>query len=224
VKAVFADPLVAERSGMAVHPQFRYEMGEFKKRFPKYTFVPGLYIPYSLYKEIEKPDNYKTIYIYRDPRDIVVSWYYSMKETHYPMGSVPAHRRLLSGMTEGEGIEYCIRHLQWKFSFLRQWLQHQDDPQVYFCRFEALTENPSDQWENIFEHCKIDMSSREVSHLVSRYSKEKMRKKDLKERQDNKSHYRKDKKSWKNIFNKKHKEIFKKVNGNILEVSGYEKD
>lgn len=223
IKSVFGDTDVVKNTGLRVHPQFRYEIGEFKKSFPKYTFVPGLYIPYELYREIKKPDKHKTIYVIRDPREVVVSWYYSMRYTHSLMGTVRYHRRKLKQLGESEGIEYCIKHLQWKFSFVRSWWQGCEDSRVLTVRFENLTRNPIQEWKKIFEHCGIKIDKSKLKAVLDRYTKEKMRKKDMKKRKEkSRSHYRKDKKSWDELFKSRHIEIFRKINGDIVDRLGYE--
>jgi hypothetical protein len=221
VKKVFGDPEIVRKTGLRVHPQFRYEVDEFKKRFPKYTFVPGLYIPYYLYNEIKKPKQYKTIYVVRDPRDVVVSWYYSMKYTHTKMGNVRRHREHLKDLNEKDGIEYCIKHLQVKFSFVREWWNNKEDPSIYMVRFEDLTKNPVSEWMDIFEHCDIEIDKRILKKVLSKYTKEKMRKRDLEQRPGGRSHYRKEKKGWRDLFDNHHIDTFYRVNGDIVNLLGY---
>lgn len=222
IKAVFSDPEIVKRTGLQVHPQFRYEVGEFRQKFPLHTFIAGLYIPYPMYNEIDKPKGYKTLYVVRDPRDIVVSWYYSMKYTHGEMGAVSNHRKILRGLSEKRGLEYCINHLQWKFSFIRTWWYNRNDPDIYLVRFEDLTNDPISEWGKIFNHCEIEIEKNTLEKVLSKYTKEKMRERDLKNRDGDISHYRKEKKGWRDLFNKNLIEIFQKNNGNLIELLGYE--
>lgn len=221
IREIFSDPEIVRRTGLRIHPQLRYEMGQFKKTFPRFTFIPGLYIPYPLYKEIKKPDRYKTIYVIRDPRDIVVSWYYSMKYTHELMGTVSEHRRNLRQLNEAEGVTYCIEHLQWKFSFVRTWWYNQTDPDVHLVKFEELISNPLAEWVKIFEHCEIEINIGTLQEVLSRYTKDKMRKRDLKRQAGRLSHYRKGKKGWKDLFTETHVERFKCINGDLVKELGY---
>jgi hypothetical protein len=222
VKQVFSDPDIAKKTGLRTHPQFRYEVGEFKRSFPRYTFVPGLYISHSLYKEIKKPESYRTVYVIRDPRDVVVSWYYSMKHTHTEMGNVKEHRKKINSLDENDGVEYCIRHLQLKFSFVREWWNNREDPRVYIARFEDMTEDPVAEWMDIFDHCGVSIGKDDLENVLSRYTKEKMRERDLERREGGRSHYRKDKKGWRDIFREYHADVFCSVNGNIVELLGYD--
>jgi hypothetical protein len=82
VKSIFSDPRIRRYTHLHSYPGHRYEWTEFHTRFPKYHFVPGLFISYGSYEEIRKPEHYKTFYIIRDPRDIVVSGYCSIRVPH----------------------------------------------------------------------------------------------------------------------------------------------
>lgn len=222
IKAVFSDPDIRQNSGLRVHPQFRYEVGEFKSRFPRYTFVPGLYVSYPLYDEIQKPERYKTFYVIRDPRDIVVSWYHSMKYTHRPMGNVPEHRRRLRQLDEPQGIAYCIRELHLKFSFMRTWWAHRGEAHLLIVRFEDLIADPFSEYRKVFEHCDLDVDDRTLRSVLQRYTKEKMRRRDVARRGGERSHYRKEKKGWRNVFEPRHVELFASVNGDLCKQLGYE--
>jgi len=150
-----------------------------------------------------------------------VSWYYSAKYTHGPMGTVPEHRRKLRQIDE-EGITYCINHLQWKFSFIRTWWHNRGDPHVYIVRFEELTNKPVSEWRKTFNHCEIQIGQDTLERVLNRHTKEKMRKRDLSRRKGARSHYRKDKKGWQDLFEKHHVELFSRVNGDLVEEFGYE--
>lgn len=222
VKTIFADPKIRKLSGLKVHPQFRYEVDQFKKKFPLYTFVPGLYIPYYLYNEIKKPERSRTFYVMRDPREVIVSWYYSMKYTHRATGNVMKHRNALQEVSESEGLFYAIKHLHIKVAFMRTWWHNRSDPDVHVVRFENLTEEPLEEWRKIFDHCMIDIGDSTLKRVLSRYTKNKMRERDLKRRNGSRSHYRTDKKGWQILLEDQHLELFKRANGNILKELEYE--
>ena len=222
MKAIFGDPEIVARTRLYIHPQFRYEAGEFIHRFPRHTFVPGLYVSYPLYSEISKPPSYKTFYVIRDPRDVVVSWYYSMKYTHRLVGSVSKHRKKLQQMNKSDGIIYCIKELQLKFAYMRSWWYNRKDPHVYITKFEDLTSDPVSEWGKIFDHCETGIDDDTLKVVLNRYTKEKMRKRDLESREDDRSHYRREKKDWRDLFEECHIELFSKANGDLVERLGYE--
>ena len=222
LKAIFSDARIRGASGLAVQPQRRYEWDAFQKSFPPYTYVPGLYISYGAYEEISKPRNYATIYVYRDPRDVVVSWYHSMLESHSPMGKVPAHRRRLRSLSFEEGLAYSIRVLQLKMSFLWSWYLNREDDRVLFVQFEELVERPEEQFSRIFRHCGIDVPSSLLGEVLEDYTKRKMRKRDMQRRSGETSHYREGGSSWEEAFAESHARLFRDLNGRLVEALGYD--
>lgn len=224
VKQVFSDSRIQKYTQLLTYPQHRYEWDEFHKRFPKGTFVPGLYMSYDLYEEIIKPNNYKTFYVMRDPRDIVVSWYYSMLKTHGIMGKVGKYRNELQKLSFDEGLHYCIDALSIKFMAMRTWKNNEEhDSNIYLCKFEQIKENTLESFKKIFDHCSVDIPENVLHSVLSDYTKEKLRQKDLAKREDkSESHYRKKSSNFREAFKKEHLEHFKKVNGNLAEFLGYE--
>ena len=221
IKRVFDDYTIRSITGLSTHPQFPYENGYFKKSFPPYTFVPGLYLSYRLYDKIKKEGEYRTFYVVRDPRDIVVSWYYSTKYTHPPIGDIPNYRKYLNKVGIESGIEFSIRHLHLKISGMHDWWHHRDDSKLLVVRFEDLASNPVEQFNRIFRHCGYEIDQDQLRSVLSRYTKEKMRKRDLERRNGGRSHYRKDKKDWRELFTDRHRSLFKSLNGRLVENLGY---
>jgi hypothetical protein len=139
-----------------------------------------------------------------------------MKYTHIEMGKVSKHRKKLKSMSQKDGVKYCIKHLQWKFSFIRTWWENRSNPNVYIVKFEDLIENRVEGWGKIFKKLNINIKEDKIKEILDKYTKEKMRKRNI-------SHYRKDKKGWRDLFDKTHMRIFRQVNGNILSDLGYKK-
>ncbi len=223
ISSVFDDARIRRVSGLASHPQFRYEWGEFRGRFPRYTFVPGLFISRGLYDEITKPDDHRTFYVMRDPRDIVVSWYYSMRDSHRPMGKVVDHRRRLRNMDRDEGLAYCIRAFQLKFAFMRSWAYAADDPKTLFVKLEDLSADPVGGFSEIMDHCGIELSTSKLEEVLADYTKDKMRQRDLRTRSDDeRSHYRQTPSDWREVFTAEHRELFRDVTGDLVELLGYD--
>lgn len=222
INAVLDDPRIRKFTGLKTYPQHRYEWDDFHKNFPKGTFVPGLYMSYPLYEEISKPEKYKTFYVTRDPRNVVVSWYYSMLKTHTLIGKVGKYRRELEKLDFDQGIHYCIDALSIKFMAVRTWHDNRHDPNVLFLKFEELTQDPVQEFLKIFNHCDIKIDKQVLEDVLQDYSKNKMREKDLANRGAGaESHYRKKASSYKDSFNQGHYEHFYNVTGNLVTYLGY---
>ncbi len=228
-KAVFDDPRVREVSGLWSYPGHRYEWDEFHKRFPRRHFVPALFISHGQYEEIVKPADHRTFYVTRDPRDIVVSWYYSMRDTHRLVGKVPQHRAVLRERSFEDGIAYAIEILSYTFSFMRSWVYAAPhDPNVLMVRFEDVMADPASGLRTIFDHCRIPVSDALIGELTADYTKDRMRELDEKNRSflaqrsvSDASHYRPQGSRWTEGFSDQAAAQFEAVNGDLLELLGY---
>lgn len=224
IKRVLNDKRVKKKSNLYLYPQHRYEWNQFHEKFPRGVFVPGLYMSYDLYEEIKKPKNHKTLCIMRDPRDIVISWYFSMLKTHALMGKVGRYRKALKNMDIDEGLHYCIDELSIKFIAMRTWINNKNDKNLYIIRFEDLTKDPDEAFKKIFKYLNININESEIRKINKKYSKENMRKKDLENRQDKSdSHYRIKGSKHSDYFKERHYEHFYNVSGDLVTALGYEK-
>lgn len=224
IKQVLNDRRIKKKTNLYLYPQHRYEWNEFHEKFPRGVFVPGLYMSYDLYEEIKKPTNHKTLCIMRDPRDIVVSWYFSMLKTHGLMGKVHKYRTELNNLDIDDGLHYCIDQLSIKLMAMRTWINNQHDSKIIIIKFEDLTSSPILKFEELFNFLNINFDKNELDTIISDYSKEEMRKKDLEKRKDKtSSHYREKSSSHASYFKKEHYDHFYEVTGNLVEVLGYER-
>lgn len=229
VKAIFDDPRVRHHSRLWSYPGHRYEWDQFHKRFPRYHFVPGLFISYGQYEEIAKPADHRTFYVMRDPRDLVVSWYHSMRDTHRLTGKVAKHRAILRSMSLEDGITYCIETLAYPFAFMRTWaFEGPKDPAVLLVHFERLVAQPKEEFRRIMEHCRIPIPGLELDAILDDYTKDKMRVRDEEDRSflrrrslSDGSHYRQQASSWQEAFTEEHMALFLRVNGDLLQCLGY---
>jgi hypothetical protein len=228
-KAIFEDDRVRARSGLWSYPGHRYEWGEFIPEFPPRHFVPALFMPYGLYEEIRRPPDHRTFYVTRDPRDVVVSWYFSMRDTHRLVGKVPQHRAVLRACSQDEGLHYAIETLAYTFAFMRSWAYAAPrDEHVLMVRFEDATARPFESFRAIFDHCRIPIPDDELRAVLADYTKDAMRRLDderpfWRQRSLSEgSHYRPSASSWRQAFTPEHHARFAAVNGDLLALLGYD--
>ena len=223
VSAIFNDRRMRALTGLVRMPQRYYEYGEHVARFPRGFFVPGLYVSYQTFENfIEKPQRYRVVYIYRDPRDLVISDYYSTLKTHEENPAVVRLRKRLQNMSREEGIKYVMKYND-KFAVMRSWVElGVVDKNVMFVKFEELTSDPLEWFGRILGHCDINVSVDVLAEILQEYSKEDMRRRDLARRADkSESHYRFNASSHVREFTDEHYELFRAITGNLLEVLGY---
>lgn len=221
VKALLNDSEIRALTKLKRFPQHRYEFNEFKARFPRGTFVPGLYVSYDLYEEIHKPRNFKVCYVMRDPRDIIVSWYFSMRDTHGEMGKVKKYREDLKKLDLDAGLHYCIEAFSMKLMAMRTWANNQHDPNLIILKFEELTQNPAIELRRLLDFMNVEHHQCDIEKIVKNYSKETMRNKDILKRNSEKSHYRSDNSGYRKYFNNSHHIHFRNVTGDLLEKLNY---
>ena len=228
IKAVFKHDLVVKKSGLRSVPGRRYEWTQPKWSFPKGTFVPALFISYWHFKEIKKRCPYSVFAVQRDPRDIVVSWYYSALETHRLAGSIPYHRKKLETLSFQEGIRYSIDYNLLKFEFMRSWYSSVDDD-ILIIHLENLKNNPVQELSALFDHVGLSLTSDEIEKVSNDVTVLSLRQKDanrmnlLKRSLKNTNHYRGYSGSWKELWSDETKKYFYEKTGDLIEFLGYEK-
>lgn len=223
IRTVFSDPRIRKHTGLRVYPQHEYEIGEFHDSFPRYTFVPGLYVNYEQYVRVDKPNFYRTFYVTREPRNVVLSWYRSMKNTHRLVNdSVRFFRNRLSSLEKEEGIKEAIRLYLVKLSYMRDWVQQaESDPDVFVVKMEEMTGHSVESFRRIFNHCQIDIPQDVLESVLGDYDKSGMRRRNDRRRKGEKSDYRDVSKNWRREFTERHHSIFREVNGNLVELLEY---
>jgi len=232
---IMADPMVQEKTGLEffnpgrsyTFPTYREDL---KAGFPLNTIVSPLYITYEAFSSIKKPINYKAFFVMRDPRDLLVSRYFSRRYSHPILNEVQEkEKKRLNEISFEDGIDYLIELLVDKhkplYFTMTPWIKAYN-PAVFVCRYEDLVgKNQIKTFQVIFKHCEIALPKRKLVKLLKKYSFEKLAKGRKQGREDPKSHYRKGiPGDWQNHFNSHHKDLFKKHVGPLLIDLGYEKD
>lgn len=220
IKALFAHDSVRAATHMASFPQFRYDEDQFRKRFPAACFVPGLYLHYGAYVAIEKPPPYRTFYVARDPRDIVVSWYFSVRDTHRAMGRIPALRRTLHSLSFHDGLLFSIASLTQPILGMGTWLAVKD-PEVAFFRLEDLSRRPEVEVQRLLAHCGVHLSHSDFKRVIHDTSRHKLQQRDLEQRKDSHSHYRVRQSDYREHFAPAHYAAFRNATGDLVERLGY---
>jgi len=224
IKSVLSDTRIQQATGLRTFPQHGYSMGEFVHKIPRYTYVPGMYISYDLYRKIQKPPRYYTFYVLRDPRNIIVSLYYSLLNSHRLVtNNVKRHRKFLRNQDKEVGINYCIKVFQVRLSYIRSWIYFaDDDTNVDFVYFEDITSEPVELFHQVLNNSGFEVGKRLIQRVLSDYTKEEMRKRKESSRAKLSSGYRKESTSWRSEFTRRNLQMFVKVNGNLASLMGYE--
>jgi len=222
VKAILSDPIVYRYSGLLPYDPRPYKW-HYPQAFPLDRTVSTLFVSHKRFMGIPKPDNYRAFFVLRDPRDVVVSSYFSTRNSHTPMGDVPEVRKVLRDLPLKEGLLYVINQLTEKGTFraLRSWATAPPDEAVMLVRYEDLTgEQQAAEVDRLLRHSGIHLPPGQLTDLLSRYSFSRMR-------GDQKaagtiSHYRKGRPGdWRHHFDDDICEAFTAATGDLVDLLGY---
>jgi hypothetical protein len=222
MKALLSDPVVYRYSGLLLFDR-RLQKRSYPHAVPAGRVVSALFASHERYLVVPKPSSHRAFFILRDPRDIVVSSYYSLRTSHTPMGDIPRQRSILQQKSKRDGLLHVINHLRdtRMFATLRSWAVAPSAETFALFRYEDLTgERQRDEVERLMRHCGIAIPPDELTSLLARYSFANLR-------GDGGgggpvSHYRKGKAGdWRNHFDDEIYEAFTAATGDLVEVLGY---
>jgi hypothetical protein len=220
VKALLHDPVVYRYSGLLPFDQ-RVHRRRYPDAIPPGRVASSLFISYKRFSTIRKPENHRAFFIMRDPRDIVVSSYFSLRGSHTPMGDILEHRKVLQELPFKEGMIHVIGHLKetWLFTQLRGWVTAPGDETFRLFRYEDLIgERQTDEMAELMRHCGISIPPPELEALLDRHSFSRKRGGDA----GALSHYRKGQAGdWRNHFDDDIYEAFIAATGDLVELCGY---
>lgn len=121
IRAILSDPRTYRYSDLSTYTYQNRLPGRsdhrkitdraFVEPFPRNTIVTPLYIDFENFAAIPKSERYKAFFIMRDTRDLVISWYFSIRYSHTLTGRVPEISELLSSMSLTDGLLYTIERL-----------------------------------------------------------------------------------------------------------------
>lgn len=219
-KALFDHPIVRAHTGLFTLPQFAYYRGR-RRAFPAATFVPGVYLSYPAYASIPKPYSHRTVYVFRDPRDIVVSGYFASFGAHPDMLGLAERREKMSSMSVEEGLLYSLQESAHHFRDMATWVDVADE-RVATWRLEDISADPEATVPKILAHCGVNLSDGELAQVLDETSREALQRQDLARRAPGAdSHYRVTRQGFRELFGAEHYEAVENVVPGLVERLGY---
>jgi hypothetical protein len=222
IKALLDHPTVRAHTGLFTLPQLDdFSATQRTRAYPAASFVPGLYVSYDAYRRLAKPYPHRTIYIFRDPRDIVVSGYFSGLATHREYAGVAEHRATLRGMSTSDGLLYALQYGEQFVKDMATWVGI-DDPNVLTLRLEDIGADPAAAVTAILKHCRVELTESERATVLAETSREALQRKDLEHRKPGEeSHYRKQRMGFRDLFGPEHYAAVERVVPGLVEQLGY---
>lgn len=131
-----------------------------------HTFVVKTHRPPNpLMKRLQQDGRLTSLYIHRDPRDVVVSAYQRGKGLR-ANGRYNSFGRLVT-------IDVSIAWMRWKqLRTYEAWRRH---PGVCMVRYEDLMADPTEVLSGVAQHVGVDVSAESIAQLIDRYEGENSR-------------------------------------------------
>lgn len=125
-----------------------------------------LILPESTHERtLEIKVDYKGFHIIRDPRDIIVSCYFSHKKSHKISRFIPTaeHREKLQLLSKEEGLDYEISISKVFIENIYEWNYNYDN--IFESKFEIITNSPKSELVNIYSF--LDLLEENTSIVFS---------------------------------------------------------
>lgn len=106
-------------------------------------------------RHLEGLPAWRGFHVVRDPRDVVVSGYFSHLHSHPTEGwpELEAHREVLRGLPLAEGLLLEMEFSRPFLELMSRW--DYDRPEVLEVRFETLTQRPVETFIQIYSHLSM---------------------------------------------------------------------
>lgn len=233
-RRIFHDSRILELSGLQPY-NFYQELEKedprlsssyvFTEQFPSNTIITPLYISFESFCTIPKNEDYRAFFVMRDPRDLIVSWYFSTRYSHPSIGKIQEHRDKLNQVSIKEGLMLSIDFLldRGYFLTLESWINAAAvDPNVRLVKYEDITSSDNfGAMEDLFRHCMIHARTDVLQAVLDdvRFEKLAERKQGI---EDQFSHYRKGiEGDWVNYFDDEVESKFNEELGDLTAALGY---
>lgn len=221
LKALFSHPIVAEQTGLFTLPQLDFQK-RLDRPFPPGTFVPGCYFSYDEYARLPKPYPHRAVYLFRDPRELIVSGYFSTVETHPRQAVYEDFRDVMRSLPIDVGLLTLIYAAKDRLLEVESWVDVQDETVATF-RLEDIAVDPRGVVGGMLTHCGVHLSEDAFEQVLRETSRESLQAKDLAQREPgSESHYRVDRKTHRDLFKPEHYAAMEDVVPGLVKRLGYE--
>ena len=143
------------------------------------TIIGPLYTRYDdLSALVPENQKHKIFYIWRDPRDYLISSYYSLRYTHSVMGTIDLFRKEFEGLSDEEGLRKYIEGFKPGnpyYDCLQNWCDVESDSVRVFRYEDLFGENQRQEIERLLHFLEIDLKSKTLDRLLYKYSFQKLR-------------------------------------------------
>jgi Sulfotransferase domain len=194
--------------------------------FPEHRIVTPLYLSLDNFRAMPKPDAYRAFFVYRNPRDVLLSTYFLRRNTD-TLGNDPEDQAYLRSASVDDGLISVIDRSDRTgvFEAFRSWhAADATDPNVRLVRYEDLTGDAGlGEMEKLFSFCDIAVEPAETAELMAKFSFARLSGGRRKGQSDAASHYRSGVSGQgREYFTPRVEERFQEAAGDLLTLFRYE--
>jgi hypothetical protein len=191
-------------------------------RFDRMLAVTKMHVHGSVHNVgILRAANVKHVVLFRDLRDVAVSYVYYVRQT-------PWHpeQPIYKSLSTREGLaKFAERTLPAYADWVRSWQKHRDPRASLILRYEEMLANTPGLTARVAHHFGLDSSPKTISRIVQVHSFQRLSKGRQQGEESQCSFFRKGVSGdWKNHFSPALKDIYKRLIGDFLIEFGYEQD
>lgn len=173
VRVVLSDPRVYRYSGLSVSLPNRWLAADpAASRPPGRAIVAALVRDHPYFARLPKPANHFAFFVKRDPRDLIVSYYFSNRFSHPLDAEIGRERALLATMSERDGLIHTIGRFERFVAILASWeAAAAADPRIAIVRYEDLT--GADQfaaWQALMARADIAIPDDVLARVLDTYA------------------------------------------------------
>lgn len=166
-------------------------------------------------------NNIRYCILYRDLRDVAVSWYFYVKNVD------TGHRNhnVVSKLDVVDGLNYYIDNiLVYHVDWIINWLERRDAEKSLLIKYEELLANTQYELQRVSDFYKLHLHQNEIYRIVSKHAFASVSGRTRGEGDNTKFERKAVSGDWKNYFTEEHKLKFKKLSGDLLISQKYEAD
>ena len=187
------------------------------------SVYPTVYVTKDEFLQATLPEKWHRFIIIRDLRDTLVSGYFSIKNSHPPVGPIPQWRQELSSMSQEEGLLWVFENwLPASAAIQASWVK-ENEPII---KYEDLLANDIDILTKIIiDDAHYPISKTELERIIIAHRFESMSGGRQRGEEDLNAHERKGiAGDWKTHFTPKMRRVFAEQYGALLIKTKYEQN
>ena len=203
-----------------------YEYLPFSAPFPGRTIGCPFYIGYRTYLEMTKKSELRALFVTRDPRDLMLSGYFSLRDSHPDMEVNSQMRSKLRTLNFADGLKHYLEYIIDLGLFEAQVDWHRaankdTEGHIKLIRYEDLADRYTEFFLELLRVFAPDCKREHSSSLMHRFSFQSQKTSSL----FPKGHLRRGRSGeWSETFTPEFEEFFVSKTGNLVYDLGYSPD